>query len=231
MSPENQKYLLVKHSKGWDVDRLSDWMKANADFDWCYPADGDAFPDVEDYSGVVIFGGAGSANDDIDWVKQELTFIEKTLHHDIPFFGICLGAQMLARVLGAEVESHPKQLREVGFHPVHPTPDSGEFLKESIRVMQWHSEGFALPSGCIRIASGELFENQAFQYRDRHFGVQFHPEINPAALAIWQERNKQRDSGRLDDQTRELHMNDAIRQDQTLSIWLDGFLRRWTSHA
>lgn len=229
MSAKSKKYLLVKHSKGWDVDRVAAWMRAEGkDHEWCYPADGDSFPDADLYAGVVVFGGAGSANDDVEWVREELKFIERILARDVPFFGICLGGQMLAKVLGAEVSCHPASVREVGFHPVFPTPDSGDFLTETLTVMQWHSEGFSLPDGSVRIASGELFENQAFRYSDRHFAVQFHPEVNPAALEIWQERNKKRESGRLDDCTRKLHMAEAVQHDQQISTWLNDFMYRWT---
>lgn len=229
MSAEPEKYLLVKHSKGWDVDRVANWMSAeHKAHEWVYPADGESFPEAEEYAGVVIFGGAGSVNDDVPWVREELRFIEQILTLDIPFFGICLGGQMLAKVLGAQVASHPGSEREVGFHPVYPTEQSDEFLSDTLTVMQWHSEGFDLPDGCIRIASGDVFENQAFRYQENHFAVQFHPEVNPAALEIWQERNKKREVGRLDDRTRELHMKEALRHDQTISAWLSEFLQRWT---
>lgn len=232
MSEKQPKYLLIKHSKGWDVDRVGEWMKAEGKcFDRCYPADGDEFPAVEDYAGIVIFGGASSVNDGATtkWVRDELVFVEQILKQDIPLFGICLGAQMLAQVLGSAIKTHPTEQKEVGFHPIYPTEDSGDFLREPLTVMQWHSEGFDTPEGCTRIAEGEIFQNQAFRYGEKHFAVQFHPEINPAALAIWHERNKRRETGQLDDQARELQRNDAIRYDPSISRWLDDFMQRWTS--
>jgi len=110
-----ERFLLVKHSEGWNVDRCCRWMAAhNKNFDWFYPPLSDHFPDPQDYTGVIVFGGAPSANDDDEhpWVRPELEFIEQCLTLEVGFFGICLGAQMLARVLGAEVTRHPEGLTE-----------------------------------------------------------------------------------------------------------------------
>jgi len=228
---KNQSYLLVKHSKGWDVDRCCRWMEHNQQpYEWCYPADGDAFPAVGNHAGVIVFGGAGSVNDDgeHDWIRDELIFIESLLRAEVPYFGICLGAQMLARVLGSTVYAHPEEHKEVGFHRINPTDKSGDFLTEPLHVMQWHSEGFDLPSGCELVAQGDVFPNQAFRYNAKTYGVQFHPEVNPDALTIWQERNRKRRPGQLDDAARALQMKDAKRYDLSNTQWLDGFLRSWT---
>lgn len=200
-------------------------------YDWCYPGEGEAFPEPELYSGVIIFGGAGSVNDEtsIPWIKSELAFVEQLLKNDIPLFGICLGGQMLAKVMGAPVTPHPDAIREVGFHPIEPTLDSGLFLESPLHVMQWHSEGFDVPTDAELLATGELFPNQAFRIGSKHYAVQFHPEVNPDALTIWHERNKRRDTGRLDEATRQAQMLDARRYDAENTQWLDAFLRSWTT--
>lgn len=229
----SSRFLLVKHSRGWNVDRCCRWLQSHDHgIDWCYPVDGDQFPDCAGYDGVIIFGGAGSANDcdRNDWVRRELAFIESILAANVPYFGICLGAQMLARVLGAEVSPAADKAREVGFHPVYPTRHSAGFLSEPLTVMQWHSEGFELPAGAVCVARGDVFPNQAFRYRDNVYAVQFHPEINPEALAIWQQRNRKRtpETGRLDEQTLARHMADAHSHDVCISNWLDGFMAHWS---
>jgi len=227
-------YLFVKHSENWNVDRCTRWMaEQGLAVDWCYPVRGDEFPDPSRYKGTIVFGGANSANDsrEHDWVKQELTFVEQCLADDVPFFGICLGAQMLARVLGATVRPHENEFKEVGFHRVLPTDEGHDFLKSPLTVMQWHSEGFDLPSGSRRIATGDDFPNQGFALGEKTLGVQFHPEINPEALAIWHERNKKRESGRLNDAQRTVMMRDAHLYDAEITEWLDGFLTKWTATA
>lgn len=230
IGPEH-RYLFVKHSQNWNIDRCTMWMQENnKSVDWCYPVEGNDFPDPRVYAGVVVFGGANSANDcsDHEWVKRELEFIERCLCVDTAFFGICLGAQMLARVLGASVNPHQRDLREVGFCRVDPVRGQEHFLSEPLDVMQWHSEGFDLPVGTRCIASGDDFPNQAYQLNEKVYGVQFHPEVNAAVLAIWHERNKARSTGVLTEQERIDMMADAHRCEPRISQWLGGFMSNWT---
>lgn len=225
-------YLFVKHSVNWNVDRCTRWMADNGkQVDWCYPVNDEPFPDPRVYAGIIVFGGANSANDcsDFDWVRRELVFVERCLKHDVPFFGICLGAQILARVLGARVRPHERDLKEVGFHRVDPVPDEQDFLAEPLTVMQWHSEGFELPPDTRRIATGDDFPNQAYRLNDHVMGVQFHPEVNADVLAIWHERNRIRKPGQLSDEDRSIMMQDAHRHDATITQWLDGILGDWSS--
>jgi len=231
MKPGTDRYLFVKHSEGWNVDRCTRWMEAQGlPVDWCYPVSGQTFPDPARYAGVVVFGGASSANDcgDFAWVRAELDFIECCLRADVPYVGICLGAQMLARVLGATVAPHPENLAEIGFHRVEPTPASADFLDAPLTVMQWHSEGFDLPTDAVCLATAEGFPNQAFRVGERTIGVQFHPEVNAESLAIWQARNRARKPGQLSDADRARMMADAVRHAPAVDAWLDGFLGRWT---
>ena len=216
---------------GWNVDRVCMWMQANnKPYQWCYPAQGDVFPEPESVSAVVSFGGAVSANDgsSLDWVRQEHLFIEQVLKHNLPFLGICLGGQILARILGSNVAAHPQEANEVGFHRIFPTEHSGAFLTKPLTVMQWHSEGFDVPNGGVRIARGDLFPNQGFRYGENVFGLQFHPEVNPAALAIWQQRNRQKKPNQLSDDLRVRHMREAIEHDAAITEWVDQFLSQWS---
>lgn len=234
MSSGSKRYLFVKHSENWNVDRCTRWMEEKQfTVDWCYPANDQAFPDAQHYAGVVVFGGANSANDCgcHDWVRRELVFVEQCLKLETPYFGICLGAQMLARVLGAKVRPHDKEIKEVGFCRVDPEPEHSSFLTEPLTVMQWHSEGFDLPPGTQRIATGEEFPNQAYSLSDKILGVQFHPEVNAEVLAIWQERNRLRKPGQLSDDDRARMMSDAHTHDSSVTRWLDGFLTQWTSSS
>lgn len=230
----SEQYLLVKHTEGWNIDRVCGWMDTHEkNFDWFYPTLGDDFPDPSQYSGVIVFGGAPSANDDdtFPWVLPELAFIERCLKADVGFFGICLGAQMLARVLGSNITAHEDGLTEIGLCQVDPTDAGKAFLPEPLTVMQWHKESYSLPAGAVNLARSDVFENQAFQLNDRTYGVQFHPEVNPASLAIWQGRNKEKSPDQFTDAERAAMMADAHEHDANISAWLNGFLTDWTAQA
>lgn len=227
----SERYLLVKHSEGWNVDRCCQWMDSNDKaYDWFYPLMGNDFPDPRNYSGVIVFGGAPSANDDDEhaWVRPELDFIEVCLSHKVGFFGICLGAQMLARTLGSTITAHPDGLAEIGQCVIEPTAQGADFLPKAMTVMQWHREGFNLPPGAESLARSDAFENQAFRLNERVYGVQFHPEVNPEALAIWHERNRLKSPGQFNDEQRAAMMNTAVQHDGAVSSWLGGFLAQWT---
>jgi GMP synthase (glutamine-hydrolysing) len=234
MSSAAKRYLFVKHSENWNVDRCTRWMEEKQiNVDWCYPVSDQPFPDPENYAGIIVFGGANSANDcDChDWVRRELVFVEQCLKLDRPYFGICLGAQILARVLGATVRPHDEEIKEVGFCRVDPEPEHSHFLDEPLTVMQWHSEGFDIPPGTQRIATGEEFPNQAYSLSEKILGVQFHPEVNAEVLAIWHERNRLRKPGQLSDDDRARMMSDAHTHDASVTRWLDGFLTQWTGSS
>ncbi len=232
-------YLFVKHSEGWNVDRCTRWMDAaGLPVEFCYPTSGQRFPDPEDYAGVVVFGGRWFVGDAPaeTWIVEEQRFIEACLEAGTPYFGICLGAQMLAHVLGARVCCHPEGLREVGFHEVLPSADAPEFMRAPLHVMQWHREGFELPDGATQLAtapggSDTAFPNQAFGLNDQVVGVQFHPEVNPDVLKIWHQRNRERNPEDLTDAERSLQASDAVRFDAEITAWLDHFLSGWTARA
>ncbi|MBE9113429.1 glutamine amidotransferase [Nodosilinea sp. LEGE 07298] len=151
------------------------------------PALGQSLPaTLEGHSAVVVFGGPMSANDDhLDFIRQELDWIAIALASDKPYLGICLGAQLLARTLGAAVVSHPAGQREIGYYPIVPTPVGQELLPSPLMVYQWHQEGFTLPTGSHLLATGSLFPHQAFRYGRRAYGLQFHPEITATMVNHW----------------------------------------------
>ncbi len=228
--PIDKPYLFVKHSQNWNVDRCTRWMERQGHaINWCYPVEGDVFPDPRECAGVIVFGGANSANDcrDHEWVRREMDFIERCLKEDLPFFGICLGAQILARVLGASVGPHDDAATEIGFLEVRPVASQNRFLERPLTVMQWHAEGFDLPAGTARLAESDLFPNQAYALGEKVIGVQFHPEVNPEVLAIWHTRNKETRPEQFTDVDRAVMMRDAIAHDAVISDWLDGTLQRW----
>src|SRR5258707_8789230 len=108
---------------------------------------------LADHAGAVIFGGPQSANDEAEFIRRETDWLAVPLRDGKPFLGICLGAQMLARHLGASVFCRADGHVEVGYYPVRPTK-AGLDLCETwpSSMYQWHREGFDLPSGTELLA-------------------------------------------------------------------------------
>ena len=144
------------------------------------------------------------------------------LREDKPFLGICLGAQMLARYLGQPVRPHPQGRVEVGYYPIHPTEHGHRICdcRFPNHVYQWHREGFDLPCGAILLARGQDFEAQAFRYRDKAYGFQFHPEVTFATLCRW----TMAEPGA---RPRHHHIEGWFRHDGAVARWSGAFLRRW----
>jgi GMP synthase (glutamine-hydrolysing) len=154
----------------------------------CCPADSaQTLPDtLDDYAGTVVFGGPMSANDDaLPGIRAELEWIPQAVESGKPFLGICLGAQLLARSLGARVAPHPEGVAEIGYFPVQPTEAGAELFTAPLNVYHWHQEGFDMPRDAVLLAAGERFPHQAFRYGANAYGIQFHPEVTADIMETW----------------------------------------------
>lgn len=183
--------------------------------------------DVARYAGIVMFGGPMSANDDATeaGIRSELEWLPRVLDADIPFFGICLGAQLLARAAGASVWPHPEGKAEIGYYRIEPTEEGRDFLPEPMTVYQWHREGFDLPAGATLLATGEIFENQAFRI-GRAYGVQYHPDVTRQMMETWTVAGAPRLS-LPGAQPRALHLAQQPVHDAPMEHWTEDFLGRW----
>lgn len=141
--------------------------------------------------GVVVMGGPMSANDaeKLPFIREELRLIEETLKAELPFLGVCLGSQLLAKTLGMRVYRGEK--KEIGWYPLWMRPEAkgdplvGDFPPR-FEMFQWHGETFEMPLGAKLLASSEAFLHQGFRYEDRAYGFQFHAEMTPEMIARWQ---------------------------------------------
>ena len=136
---------------------------------------------------LVILGGPISVNDAalFPFIDAEINFLKQRIAADKPTLGICLGAQLIARALGAAVYS--RNTKEIGWYDLTLT-DAGEqsalryLSAENCCMLHWHGETFELPDGAVLLASSEAYENQAFSYGDKVLALQFHPEITQRSM-------------------------------------------------
>ncbi|MFQ5956034.1 MAG: GMP synthase, partial [Kiloniellales bacterium] len=142
------KILLVVHQETSDTGRVGTKLAARGHgLDVRCPMQGDPLPEhMEGHAGAVVFGGPMSANDEhLPGIRAELEWLTSLLDTGKPFLGICLGAQILGRVLGARVELHPEGMAEIGYFTVRPTAAADGFLDGPLTVYHWHREGVELP--------------------------------------------------------------------------------------
>lgn len=137
---------------------------------------------------VVVLGGPIGANDGDRYpvVDDVLALLRLRLADESPTLGICLGAQLIARALGAAVA--PGGATEIGFGPIELTDHGqGSALRSlaGVPVLHWHNDRFGIPSGARRLAATEICDNQAFSMGANVLALQFHLEVTAASLERW----------------------------------------------
>ena len=191
------------------------------------PIFGEPLPnDLTDYAGALMFGGPMSVNDDEPYLQKEMDWLRQVLAADLPYLGICLGAQLLAKVLGAKVGPHIDALEEIGYYSVYATEAGSHLFPSDLKVYQWHQEGFELPEGAVLLAAGGDFPNQAFRWGDRAYGVQFHPEMTAEMVDFWS-TNGAHLIGAPNTQTRSIQLQNHDQYSLQVDRWLEIFLKNW----
>lgn len=230
--PAPKTVLVIVHRRESNPGAIGQWLTANGfRLDIRCHRFGDPLPaTLADHAGAVVFGGPMSANDPDDYVRSEIDWLAVPLRENKPFFGICLGAQMLAKHLGAQVSTHPGQIVEAGYYPIVPSEAGAALTRWPDQVYQWHQEGFTLPSGARILASGSQFENQAIQYGDKAFGVQFHPEMTLAMIHRWTTVAGHRLAS-PGARSRMEHIMAHCVHGEPQRAWLDRFMRIWLGVA
>jgi GMP synthase (glutamine-hydrolysing) len=149
-------------------------------------------PDLDDVAGVVTFGGTINVDQVHEYPHLALVrdYTARSVERGVPYLGICLGSQILARACGVEVVRGP--VREVGFEPVRPTPAAADdpllsVLEAEERVLQWHEDTHELPEGATLLATGDAIPLQAYRVGDLAWGVQFHLEVDALEFGWWLE--------------------------------------------
>lgn len=139
---------------------------------------------------IAVLGGPIGAYEEAAYpfLLDELALIQRRLAEGGALLGVCLGAQLIARALGARV--YPGAAKEIGWAPVELTDEGrasplGRLRDCGNRVLHWHGDTFDLPAGAARLASTAITENQAFALGGDVLGLQFHVEIDPAEIEHW----------------------------------------------
>jgi GMP synthase-like glutamine amidotransferase len=152
--------------------------------------EGEPLPDWRGFDAIVAMGGPMSVNDEHEhpWLPAEKAAIGEAVREGIPYWGACLGVQLLAAALGARVYAGP--LPEVGVLEVALTGEGRAdpvfaSLPDQFETLQWHQDTFDLPAGAVRLASSPAYPNQAFRFGRSAYGVQFHVEVSESMAQEW----------------------------------------------
>lgn len=140
---------------------------------------GDTFPDIGSVDGLIVMGGPMGVYDEAiyPWLAEEKSFIKQIIAQDKPVLGICLGAQLIAEVLGSKVWKNTQ--REIGFFPL---AGDGQWLPAEFAAFHWHGDTFGIPDGAVHLATSAACKNQAFIYKDNVLALQFHLETTDESL-------------------------------------------------
>lgn len=167
--------------EAWLVDRGDDLFCTRL---WS----GDTLPPVDSFAALIVMGGPMGIydHDEYPWLSEEKSFLTKVVAQETPTLGICLGAQLLADVLGAEITANWE--KEIGWFPVQATTDMPESLAlvfpGEMTAFHWHGDTFTLPEDAVRLFGSVACENQAFLYKEHVLGIQFHLETTRDSAAM-----------------------------------------------
>ena len=189
------KALAIRHVKIEHLGMLEKVLKEfGFEFEYLDTAQGKRLNEpLENYSLIVVLGGYMSAYEEslYPFLSYEYRLMEQALRLGIPLLGICLGAQMLAKLLGARVYKGEKG-KEIGWLKVFKSGEHPLFegFPQELVVFQWHGDTFDLPSGAVRVYSSEKYENQAFVY-EKAVALQFHIEVDKSMALEWAKEYKE----------------------------------------
>ncbi|MCP4131494.1 MAG: type 1 glutamine amidotransferase [bacterium] len=169
-----KKIHYIQHVPFEDPACILDWAAKNdCEIQGTALYNGESLPEAMDFDLLLIMGGPMSIHDEEEypWLKQEKMFVKKAIRENKKVIGICLGAQLIAQVLGAKVFQN--QHREIGWFPV---TSREKFFPETFYAFHWHGETFDIPEGAVHLAENEACTSQAFIYENRVLALQFHLE-------------------------------------------------------
>jgi GMP synthase-like glutamine amidotransferase len=174
------KIAILQHEESTPAGTTLNWLQQNKIEYRVYKIfEKVEFPSINDFDCLIICGGSMNVDQQsqFPWLIDEMNLINQSVQYSKKIIGLCLGGQLLAKALGAKVERHA--VSELGWLNI-------EILQNSLlppvandfKVFQYHSYSFALPEGAQLLASSPACKNQAFIYKDKFLGFQFHPETS-----------------------------------------------------
>lgn len=184
--------LILRHVAHEPAGTLEDALaKANVDFRYLdLFAERPPYFNINQILGLVVMGGPMNVDDfeQYPYLEYESDWIRQAVNIGLPLLGICLGAQLIVKALGAKV--YRNGIKEIGWYPLELTRAAAEDLLfadcgPKLTVFQWHGDTFDLPKGAVHLAQSPLCRNQAFRIGPSAYGLQFHIEMKAEMIEDW----------------------------------------------
>jgi GMP synthase (glutamine-hydrolysing) len=227
------RVLVVEHEPGAGASLVGDWLgECGVTLDVCRPHSGDPVPERLTHDGLLVLGGAmGALEDEVaPWLPAVRSLLRHAVHHEVPVWGICLGAQLLAAAMGGQVVLGPAG-PEVGVLPLQFEADDDPVFGAMPRVahaVQFHQDSVGrLPHGATLLASSPRYANQVFRVGSCAWGVQCHPEVTAAQVAEWA-RDESVLLGCAGVDAEEVVHEVRLRQRELQAVWAPA-TRRWAA--
>jgi GMP synthase-like glutamine amidotransferase len=186
----NLRVLVLQHEPDDGPGYLGDALtRRGAAMDVVRLDQGESIPDVSGYDMLLVMGGEMNVHQESvhPWLADETRAIRRAVEADKAVLGVCLGGQLLAKALGAQV--HLGVAPEIGLTPIALTEaglaDPLFAGLSALEAVEWHDDTFDIPAGAVALARSAGCANQAFRFGRRAYGLQFHPEVTPVMLVAW----------------------------------------------
>jgi len=172
-----KKVAIFQHANGEWIGSMTDWF-ADKDFQLqTYRLDlNESLPTLDQFDWLLIMGGPMSAYDEdmYPWLIAEKNIIKQAIESDKSVLGICLGGQLIASAMGADVYRNTQQ--EIGWYPMTKTHSCANWMPENLVPLSWHTDCFELPNGAVAFATSTTTPNQGFKLGENVWALQFHLE-------------------------------------------------------
>lgn len=173
----------LQHVPFEGLGTIEDWAEEQGfDISCTRLYEDEELPEVDSFDWLIVMGGPMGIFDynDYPWLTDEKEFIELAIDEEKIVVGICLGAQLMADVLGANV--FPGPMKEIGWFPIQRCQEAPALIPEKLTVFHWHGDTFEIPEGAVPLATTEPGINQGFVFNDTAIGLQFHMETTADSM-------------------------------------------------
>lgn len=182
------KLNAILHVPFENVGSIEEWAASNGHaLSLTRMYNDEPLPPLDSFDGLIVMGGPMGAYDDhlFPWLSREKIFLQSAIRERKKIFGVCLGAQLVAAVLGSVV--HKNAYKEIGWFPIRKTFDKHKLFpafasSPTQTVFHWHGDTFEIPHSAQRLFESDGCKNQAFLYNDHVLGLQFHLELTTNGL-------------------------------------------------